>query len=112
MRPVEYTAPQFYEGCLNSGLSGMRSVRPRLYQHRSNVTVEPWRNKIVNEAAKKLKKLKQAHTGFTIKLSRVTPSVFQGIHDLQPTDGGRHLTPYNQVAGTRGGDKKEYAFDV
>eukprot|EP00965_Chrysotila_dentata_P090944 3002157-Pleurochrysis_carterae.AAC.1 len=74
MRPVEYTAPHYCEDCLNSGLSGLRSVRPRLYQHRINVTAEPCRNKIGNEAAKKLKKLKQAHAGFTIKLSPVTPS--------------------------------------
>eukprot|EP00965_Chrysotila_dentata_P088988 2937652-Pleurochrysis_carterae.AAC.1 len=32
--------------------------------------------------------------------------------NLQPTDGGRQVTAYRHVAGSRGGDKQEYNFEI
>eukprot|EP00965_Chrysotila_dentata_P241591 6204371-Pleurochrysis_carterae.AAC.2 len=96
-------------------MSGMRTVWPRL-NFRINVTAETWVHKVGQEAAKKLKKLKQAQSSLTIKISPVTKDIFEGLHDhvcnLQPPDGGRHVTPFIQVAGSRGGDKKEFTFEI
>eukprot|EP00965_Chrysotila_dentata_P254592 6211930-Pleurochrysis_carterae.AAC.3 len=96
-------------------MSGMRSIRPRL-QFRINVTAEPWRNTVGQDDAKKLKKLKQAQANVTVKVSPVVPEVFEGLLDLicnlQPADGGRHVTRYQQLAGSRGGEKKEYLFKI
>eukprot|EP00965_Chrysotila_dentata_P154635 5109614-Pleurochrysis_carterae.AAC.1 len=34
------------------------------------------------------------------------------LANLQPADGGRHLTPLQRVAGSRGGEKQEHMFEV
>eukprot|EP00965_Chrysotila_dentata_P162586 5368300-Pleurochrysis_carterae.AAC.2 len=60
--------------------------------------------------------MKQAQSGLTIKLSPVPLDLFNGLYNtlanLQPADGGRHLTPLQHVAGSRGGEKQEHMFEV
>eukprot|EP00965_Chrysotila_dentata_P189942 6173609-Pleurochrysis_carterae.AAC.2 len=72
--------------------------------------------KIGNEARKKLERMKQAQSALTIKLSPVQLDVFKGLYtllaNLQPTDGGRHLTPLQHVTGSRGGEKQEHVFEI
>eukprot|EP00965_Chrysotila_dentata_P091284 3013999-Pleurochrysis_carterae.AAC.1 len=96
-------------------MRGMRMTKPRLATH-VKVAVEAWQNKVGNEARKKLLKLKQAQSALTIKLSPVPLDMFRGLYNLlanlQPADGGRHLTPLQHVAGSRGGEKQEHCFEI
>eukprot|EP00965_Chrysotila_dentata_P258163 6213125-Pleurochrysis_carterae.AAC.2 len=114
-REVVYHAPHYCEQCLNSGMGGMRCVRPKL-STRITTNAEPWRNKIGNDVLKKLQKLKEAQANLSLKLSPVALEVFQGLYDLvanlQPSDDGRHITPLRQTAGSRGGEKQEHEFEI
>eukprot|EP00965_Chrysotila_dentata_P113916 3766506-Pleurochrysis_carterae.AAC.1 len=60
--------------------------------------------------------MKQAQSGLSIKLSPVPLEVFRTLHDrlcnLQPADGGRHVTPLKHIAGSRGGDKQKHMFEI
>eukprot|EP00965_Chrysotila_dentata_P259965 6213741-Pleurochrysis_carterae.AAC.5 len=81
------------------------------------MALEPWMHKIGNEARKKLERMKQAQSALTIKLSPVQLDVFNGLYtllaNLQPSDGGRHLTaPLQHVAGSHGGEKQEHVFEI
>eukprot|EP00965_Chrysotila_dentata_P022957 760684-Pleurochrysis_carterae.AAC.1 len=71
-------------------------TKPRLPTH-VRVAVEAWQHTIGNEARKKLLRMKQAQFGLNIKLSPVPLDIFKGLcyllANLQPADGGRHLTP-------------------
>eukprot|EP00965_Chrysotila_dentata_P247905 6208032-Pleurochrysis_carterae.AAC.1 len=115
LRPVVYHAPHYCEECLQTGMRGMRMTRPRLPTH-VRVAVEPWQLKIGNEVRKKLMRMKQAQSSLTVKLSPVPLDIFKGLHNmlcnLQPADGGRHITPIKQIAGSRGGEKHEHVFEI
>eukprot|EP00965_Chrysotila_dentata_P255718 6212316-Pleurochrysis_carterae.AAC.1 len=114
-REVIYKAPHYCEQCLSRGMSGMRRVIPRL-DYKIKLSAAPWRNKIGIEANKKLLKAKQAHSGVIIKLSPVVPELFEGLYNyvcnLRQLNSGRHVTAYQQVAGSRGGEKQEFMFEI
>eukprot|EP00965_Chrysotila_dentata_P251538 6210114-Pleurochrysis_carterae.AAC.1 len=80
------------------------------------VAVGAWQNKVRNAVRKKLLRMKQVHSGLTLKLSPVPLDVFKGLYNLlatlQPADGGCHLSPLQHVAGSRGGEDQEHCFEI
>eukprot|EP00965_Chrysotila_dentata_P097927 3237682-Pleurochrysis_carterae.AAC.1 len=110
-QPVVYPTPHDCEQFLSNGIRGMRMTKPRPAND-VRMALEPCAYKIGDKARKKLERLKQAQSGLNIKLSPVPLDVFKGLYNmlanLQPSDGGRHLTPLQQVAGRRGGNKQEH----
>eukprot|EP00965_Chrysotila_dentata_P110549 3652609-Pleurochrysis_carterae.AAC.1 len=80
------------------------------------VSISTWRDKIGNDVSRKAEKSKQAAAGLTFKVNPTPLPVFKQLHeylcDLQPANGGRHITTLKQDAGQRGGDQQQRSFEI
>eukprot|EP00965_Chrysotila_dentata_P237431 6201905-Pleurochrysis_carterae.AAC.2 len=108
---VFYPAPHFCESCISCRVP----VR-RQHPQSVSVSVDTWRNKIRNDLRLKLEKANEAAAGVQINVCPTPISVFKELHDflcdLQPKNGGGHLTVLRQEAGQRGGDLQHWTFSI
>eukprot|EP00965_Chrysotila_dentata_P063683 2110020-Pleurochrysis_carterae.AAC.3 len=110
-KDVVYPPPHFCYDCIKRKVAVRRQTPDDV-----SVSVDIWRNKVGNEVRRKLEKSKPACANMTFKVAPTPVEVFRALHnrlcELQPKNGGRHLSVLKQHAGQRGGDLQHYSFDV